>query len=115
MGTEKSSGEKRPNRQYSQVERDKAVRLVFKLAEELGQMHGCSSRVARQLGYRPDTVRQWVRQAEIDQGKRSGVSSEQNQRIKELEQKNRELERANNILREASVFFATELNGQPDK
>jgi len=54
----------------------------------------------------PETLRKWVRQAEIDQGKRDGLSSSDRDRLKELERENRELRQANEILRKASAFFA---------
>jgi transposase len=60
-----------------------------------------------------ETLRKWVRQTEIDGGRRPGVSSEEAQRIKELERENKELRRANEILKAASAFFARELDPQP--
>jgi transposase len=67
-------------------------------------------RVARQLGYGVESVRSWVKQAEIDSGATPGVSTAEAARLKELEQENRELKRANSILRSASIFFAAELD-----
>ena len=63
----------------------------------------------------PETLRAWVRRAEIDNGKRDGVTTAEAERIKALEKEVRELRRANEILKDASIFFATELNGQPRK
>jgi transposase len=60
-----------------------------------------------------ETLRKWVRWAEIDQGSRAGVSSAEAERIKELEREVRELRRANEILKAASAFFARELDPQP--
>jgi transposase len=60
-----------------------------------------------------ETLRKWVRQTEIDGGRRPGVSSEEAARIKELERENKELRRANEILKAASAFFARELDPQP--
>jgi transposase len=54
-----------------------------------------------------------VNQAEIDGGQRPGVTTEQHRRIAELERENRDLRRANEILKAASIFFATELDGRP--
>ena len=73
---------------------------------ELGTEHGTIGRVARQLGYGEESVRSWVRQADIDEGEKPGVTSEQAERIKALEQENKELKRANEILRRASAYFA---------
>jgi transposase len=71
--------------------------------------------IAGKLGMTNETLRKWVRQAEIDGGARPGVSSAEAERVKELERENRELRRANEILKAASVFFARELDPQPPK
>jgi transposase len=71
--------------------------------------------IAGKFGAAPETVRKWVRQAEIDQGARPGVSSGEALRIKELERENRELRRANEILKAASAFFARELDPHPPR
>ena len=71
--------------------------------------------VSQKLGMTPETLRAWVRRAEIDNGKRDGVTTAEAERIKALEKEVRELRRANEILKDASIFFATELNGQPRK
>ncbi|WP_220793386.1 transposase [Nocardioides stalactiti] len=63
-------------------------------------------RVGEQLGINPETLRNWVQQAEIDEGHRPGVTSEDAQRIAELEREVRELRRANEILRTSAAFFA---------
>ena len=60
-----------------------------------------------------ETLRKWIRRAEVDQGSRPGVSTAEAQRIKELERENKELRRANEILKAASAFFARELDPQP--
>lgn len=86
------------------------MRLVRQLREELGTEHGTIKRVADQLGIGTESVRLWVKQAEIDDGVKPGVTSADSARIKELEQENRELRRANAILRSASTFFAAELD-----
>jgi transposase len=99
-------------RRYSEEQRVQAVRLVFKLREELGGDHGTVKRVADQLGYGVESVRSWVRQAEIDGGQRAGVSSAEAERIKVLEQEVRELRRANDILKAAASFFGAELDRQ---
>jgi len=67
-------------------------------------------RIADQLGVHPEALRTWVRQAEIDGSVRPGVTSADTQRLAELERENRELRRANLILRQASAFFAAELD-----
>ena len=72
--------------------------------------------IATKIGCTTETLRKWVRQAERDQGLRAGPTSDEKQRIKELERENRELKRANEILRKASAFFAqAELDRRPTK
>ena len=71
---------------------------------------GACSKVGQQLGINRDTLRGWVKQAQIDSGVRPGVSTDQARRLKELEAENRELRRANAILKTASAFFAAELD-----
>ena len=102
--------EKASTRRSTPAEKEQAGRLVRKLRAELGTEHGTIGRVARHLGFGEESVRAWVRQADIDDGVTPGVTSEQAARIKALEQENRELRRANEILRRASVFFAAELD-----
>ena len=98
MPTESSSGKKPTSRRYSPEEKAAAVRMVRALRAELGTEQGTVSRVARQLGYGVESVRAWVRQADIDDGYAPGVSTAESTRIKELEQENRELKRAIVIL-----------------
>ena len=62
--------------------------------------------VAVKVGWTAETLRKWIRQVERDSGWRPGPSSEERQRIKDLERKVRELRRANEILRKASAYFA---------
>lgn len=89
--------------------------MVRTLRDELGAEQGTVARVARQLGYGVESVRSWVRQADIDDGHAPGVSSSESQRIKDLEQENRELKRANEILKRAASFFGAELDRQHRK
>ena len=113
MGREKSLG-KPTTRRYTPDEKEQAIRLVRQLRKELGTDHGTVYRVARQLGYGIESVRAWVRQADIDEGVTAGTTSAEAERIKRLEQENRELRRANEILKRASAFFAAELD-RPQK
>jgi transposase len=87
---------------------------VRQLRKELGTDHGTVKRVADQLGVGVETLRGWVKQAEIDAGVKPGVTSAEAERVRQLEQENRELRRANEILRRASAFFAAELD-RPSK
>jgi transposase len=87
--------------------------LVRKTRAETGERHGAVQRVAEQLGYGVESVRLWVKQADIDDGLAAGTTSEDAEKIKRLEQENRELRRANEILKRASAFFAAELDRPP--
>ena len=71
--------------------------------------------MAKELGVGAESLRGWVNRAEIDSGKRPGTSTADAERIAKLERENKELRRANDILKAASVFFATELDGRPRK
>jgi transposase-like protein len=70
--------------------------------------------IAAKLGCTTETLRNWVRQAERDAGKRPGLTTDERERLKKLERENHELRRANEILRKASAFFAqAELDRRP--
>jgi transposase len=104
--------EKHPSsRRYPPEVKDRAVQLVrTTINQQNGERFGVVSRIARQLDIGAETLRTWVRQAEIDDGDRPGLTTDERTRIAELERENRELRRANQILKEASVFFAQELD-----
>ena len=95
--------------------RERAVRMVLETRAERGDRFGVITDVARQLGVGAESLRIWVRQAEVDGGLRAGTSTTEKQRIAELERENRELKRANEILKAASAFFARELDPRPPK
>lgn len=97
-------------RRYPPELRERAVRMVREAMAEGGESFGVVTRVARQLGIGSESLRNWVKQAEIDGGQRPGVTSEERRRIAELERENRELRRANEILKAAASFFARELD-----
>jgi transposase len=98
------------SRRYPSEVKERAIQLVLTTMEQQGERHGVVSRVARQLDIGPETLRHWIRQAKIDAGTRGGTTSAERERIAELEKENRELRKANQILKEASVFFAQELD-----
>jgi transposase len=103
-------------RRYPPELRERAVRMAQELiAEQGGQRFGVVTRVARELGIGTESLRGWLKQVEIDSDQRAGTSSVDAARIAELERENRDLRRANDILKAASVFFATELDGRPKK
>jgi transposase len=84
--------------------------MVLATMEQTGERVGVITRIARQLGIGSESLRGWVRQAEVDGGQRPGVTTTEQQRIAELELDNRELRRANEILKAAASFFARELD-----
>jgi transposase len=97
-------------RRYPPELRERAVRMVLETIEQTGERFGVITRVAQQLGIGTESLRSWVRQAEVDGGRRPGVTSQERRRIAELEREVRELRRANEILKAASAFFARELD-----
>lgn len=97
-------------RQYPPELKRRAIRLVLESLDRGDERQGLVTRIARQLDIGPESLRRWVVQAEIDRGQRAGTTSEEAQRIAELERENRELRRANEILKSASAFFAAELD-----
>ncbi len=101
------------NRQYPPELRDRAIRLVFDYREQAGSVRGAVAKVARQLGIGDEALRKWVKQAEIDQGKRPGTPAAAAAKIADLEGQVTELRRANEILKTATAFFARELDPRP--
>jgi len=102
-------------RRYPPELRERAVRMVLETASERGERFGAVTRVAGQLGIGPESLRNWVRQAEVDGGKRTGLTTEERARMKELEREVRELRRANEILKSAAIFFGAELDRRSTK
>ena len=91
--------------------RERAVRMVAEVAGDYPSEWAAMGAVASMLGItHPETLRAWVRRAEVDAGNRPGVTSEENAEIKRLKREVAELRRANEILKAASVFFAAELD-----
>jgi len=103
----------RPSR-YSPEVRERAVRMVLEHEREHDSQWSAIRSIAEKLGCSPETLRKWLRQAERDQGRRPGLTTAEQERLKELERENRELRRANEILRKASAYFAqAELDRRP--
>ena len=99
---------------FSQEVRERAVRMVFDHGGDYGSQWEAIRSIAEKIGCSPETLRKWVRRTEVDSGRRGGLTSEEQARIKELERENRELRRANDILRKASAYFAqAELDCRP--
>jgi transposase len=99
------------SRRYSPELKERAVRVVGEIRGEHESDWAAMARVAELLGVgSAETVRKWVRQAEVDAGERAGTTSEDSAEIKRLKRENAELRRANAILKAASSFFAAELD-----
>jgi transposase len=98
-------------KQYPRELRDRAVRLVIEHRDEYPTEYAAIRSIAAKLGIATaETLRQWVRQAEVDARQRPGVSSEESAEIRRLRAEVKELRRANEILKAASAFFAAELD-----
>ena len=99
---------------YSPEFRERAVRMLLDQQGEYDSQWSAMSSIAAKVGCTAETLRKWVRQAEKDLGVRDGVTSDERDRLKQLERENRELKRANEILRKASAYFAqAELDRRP--
>ncbi len=92
-------------RKYPEELKHRAVRMVRDIGER-----GAIKRVGDQLGINPETLRNWVRRAQVDDGEREGLTTDQFEELKALRRENAELRRANEILKAATVFFAQELD-----
>ena len=90
--------------------KQRAVRLVLDHLDEYPNVTTACETVARRLGFGAESLRRWVRQAQVDAGEREGLSTSESERVRRLERENRELREANAILRDAAVFFAGELD-----
>ncbi len=95
----------RPSR-YSPEVRERAVRMVLEHEQEHASQWAAICSIAEKIGCSPETLRKWVRQTERDRGNRPGLTTDEKQRLRDLERENRELKRANEILRLASAHFA---------
>lgn len=93
-------------KRYPTEVRERAIRMVLEHQHEHTSQWAAIQSIADKIGCTHETLRRWVRQAEVDQGVRGGLSSNDRERLKQLERENKELKRANEILRTASAFFA---------
>ena len=97
MGTQK---------RYSPEVRERSVRMVREHEKEHASQWAAIRSIAEKIGCTAETLRKWVRQSERDEGRRAGLTTDERQRLKDVERENRELKRANEILRKASAYFA---------
>lgn len=103
-------------KKYSPEVRERAVRMVLEHQHEHPSQWAAIGSIAGKIGCTPQTLCNWVRQAERDQGLRSGLTSDERKRMKSLEHEVRELRQANEILRKASAYFAqAELDRRPKR
>ena len=93
-------------RKYSVELQQRATRMAVEARKDPESSRGAIKRIADQLGVHPEALRTWVRQAEIDGGVRPGTTTDDAQRVAELEREVRELRRANEILKTSPAFFA---------
>jgi transposase len=91
---------------FSPEVRERAVRMVLDHAEQYESRWAATKSIAEKIGCSAEALRKWVQQAERDAGQRPGLTSDERQRLKQLERENFELRRANEILRLASAYFA---------
>ena len=95
---------------YPEEVRRRTVRLVMEHRGEYPSEWAAITSIAAKSGMTAETLRKWVRQAEIDEGRRPGVTTAESEQVRELRREVRELRRANEILKAASAFFAAELD-----
>ena len=103
----------RTSKRYPREVRERAVRMVREHAGEHESEWAAMVSIAEKIGCTAETLRKWVRQAQVDGGARPGTSTADAERIKDLEREVKELRRSNEILKAASAFFARELDPQP--
>ena len=89
---------------YPVEQRERAVKMVLDHLDEYSSVYAACQAIG------PESLRTWTKQAQIDTGKAPGVTTAEQQQIKELQRENRDLKEANEILKAASIFFARELD-----
>jgi transposase len=103
--------EKRPTtKRYPRELKERAVKMVQELRAQDPHDKTVISRVARQLGIGDESLRSWVKQAQVNAGSRPGLTTEEQAELKRLRKENFELRRSNDILQSAATFFGAELD-----
>ena len=102
-------------KRYPDELKERAVKMVLELRRDDPGDHGVINRVARQLGVGSESLRNWVKRAEIQMGQRAGMTEAEREELATLRKEVRELRRANAILQAASTFFGAELDRRSQK
>jgi len=101
-------------KRFSPEVRDRSVRMVFEQERDYSSQWACIESLAAKIGCSTQTLKNWVSRAEVELGRRNGVTQADADKLKALERENKELKRANEILRKASAYFAqAELDRRP--
>jgi len=103
------------HKKYPPELKERAVRMVLEWRQARGRDTGGLHEVASQLGVHHESIRNWLKRQEIDAGERPGLTTEERERMKQLERENFELRRANEILKSAATFFGAELDRRQPK
>jgi transposase len=106
---------KATSKRYPSELKERAVRMVREIRQQDPGDRAVISRVARQLGIGDESLRAWVKQADIDDGQRAGLTTAEQAELKALRKENAELRRANDILQAAATFFGAELDRRHKK
>jgi transposase len=110
-----SHGREAHNKEYPPELKERAVKMVQELRAQDPHDKTVISRVARQLGVGDESLRAWVKRAEVDAGKRPGLTTDEQAELKRLRKENFELRRSNDILQSAATFFGAELDRRGKK
>ncbi len=97
---------KKTSNRFSPEVRQRAVRMVLEHGGDHASQWAAIGSIAAKIGCTAETLRKWVRQAELDQGQRPGLPTDERVRLRAMEREIRELRQANEILRKASAYFA---------
>ena len=100
------SNKKSTNKPFPSEVKARAVRMVSEQRSKHSSQWAAIESIAAKIGCSAPTLHAWVKKQEIDTGQRDGTTSDDLQRLKDLERENKELRQANEILRKASAFFA---------